>query len=570
MSSKLHGRKAAPGVAVGPAFRVLTPEALPIGDRREGSASDEVIRLGNALAQTVSQLNELAEKISSEVGEDEAEIFEAHASFADDPELRTIADDAIAAGASAERAIIGAFDQFRDLLVASENEYLSARADDIADVRDRVVAILQGAEVGTPAPVAPSVIVAETLTPSQTAQIPRGMILAIITETGSPTSHAAILARALGVPAVVAVEGLIDAAGSDSVVAVDGTTGDIWVDPDAEQRERLEARVQEAADRRRQLRDLKDVPGATADGERIELAANIGSTDDLSGAVEVGAEGSGLVRTEFLFIDRERAPTVEDQVEFYRQVAAAFPRHRVVFRTLDVGADKPLPFIEREPEENPALGVRGIRLSLLRDELFRSQLQALLRVAAMDDVGQVAIMFPLVSLPSELQRAREIVSEVAEDEGISLEGIEIGAMVEVPVAALAADRLAVHADFLSIGTNDLVQYLFAADRLVGDVTHLTDPCEPEVLRLIGHVVEAGHRNDAWVGVCGEAASDPAFAAALVGLGVDELSMTGPAIPEIKDTLRRIEAEKCRMAVDLAMRADGAAAARDILEDVVRT
>lgn len=567
--SKLHGRNAAPGVAVGPVFRVVAPEALPIEDRREGPAADEVSRLEDALARTVSQLNELAERVSGEVGPDEAEIFEAHASFADDPELRANAEDAITEGASAERAIIGAFDEFRDLLVASESEYLSARADDIADVRDRVVALLQGVDVGAPLPVVPSVIVAETLTPSQTAQIPREMILAIITETGSPTSHAAILARALGVPAVVAVEGLTAAVARDAVVAVDGSNGDVWVDPDPDQRERLETRAREAADRRRLLEDLKDVPGATADGKHIELAANIGSTDDLSGAVEFGAEGSGLVRTEFLFIDRQKAPSVEDQVEFYRQVAAAFPGNRVVFRTLDVGADKPLPFIDREPEENPALGVRGIRLSLLRDELFRFQLQALLRVAAMDDVGQVAIMFPLVSLPSELQRAREIVTEVAEHEGISLEGIEIGAMVEVPVAALAANRLARHADFLSIGTNDLVQYLFAADRLVGDVTHLTDPCEPEVLRLIGNVVEAGHRQGAWVGVCGEAASDPAFAMALVGLGVDELSMTSPAIPEIKDALRRVDAQECSDAVDRAMKADDAAAARRVLEDAVR-
>ena len=568
--SQLHGRNAAPGVAVGPVFRVVAPEALPVEDLREGPAADEVSRLEDALARTVSELNDLAERVSSEVGPDEAEIFEAHASFADDPELRANAEDAITQGASAERAIIGAFDEFRDLLVVSESEYLSARADDIADVRDRVVALLQGVDVGAPVPVVPSVIVAETLTPSQTAQIPREMILAIITETGSPTSHAAILARALGVPAVVAVEGLTAAVARDAVVAVDGSNGDVWVDPDPEQREQLEARSREAADRRRLLQDLKDVPGATADGKHIELAANIGSTDDLSGAVESGAEGSGLVRTEFLFIDRQTAPSVEDQVEFYRQVAASFPGHRVVFRTLDVGADKPLPFIDREPEENPALGVRGIRLSLLRDELFRSQLQALLRVAAMDDVGQVAIMFPLVSLPSELQRAREIVNEVAEHEGVPLEGIEIGAMVEVPVAALAANRLARDADFLSVGTNDLVQYLFAADRLVGDVTHLTDPCEPEVLRLIGSVVEAGHRQGAWVGVCGEAASDPAFAMALVGLGVDELSMTAPAIPEIKDALRRVDADECREAVDRAMKADDAAAARQVLEDAVRT
>jgi phosphoenolpyruvate-protein phosphotransferase (PTS system enzyme I) len=377
MTSKLGGRGAAPGVAVGPAFLVVTPDVPPIADEREASADDEKARLDGALAAAVAQLTEIADRVSAEVGEDEGEIFGAHASFADDPELRAQADSAIDEGASAERAVIAAFDEFRSLLAASESEYLSARAEDLTDVRDRVVAILQGVAADTPVPIEPSVVIAETLTPSQTAQIPRQMILAIATQTGSPTSHAAILARALGVPAVVAVDGLVDSVTAESVVAIDGGEGVVWVDPSEEEREGLEARAGKAAERRRALEGLRDVRGATADGKHIELAANIGSIDDLALAVEAGAEGSGLVRTEFLFIDRERAPTVAEQVAFYQQVAEAFVGHRVVFRTLDVGADKPLAFVEREPEENPALGVRGIRLSLQRQELFRDQLRAL-------------------------------------------------------------------------------------------------------------------------------------------------------------------------------------------------
>jgi phosphoenolpyruvate-protein phosphotransferase (PTS system enzyme I) len=568
MTSKLDGRGTAPGVAVGPAFLVVAPKVPAIVDERDGSPDDEKDRLNDALARAATQLTEIADRVSVEVGADEGEIFGAHASFANDPELRAQAESAIDEGASAERAVIDSFDEFRSLLTASESEYLSARAEDLTDVRDRVVAILQGVAGDAPAPTEPSVIIAETLTPSQTAQIPRRMILAIATQTGSPTSHAAILARALGVPAVVAVPGLVDSVTAGAVVAVDGGEGLVWVDPTDEERDRFEGLAREAAARRHALEEIRDVPGATADGKHIELAANIGSIEDLALAVEAGAEGSGLVRTEFLFIDRDRAPTVEEQVAFYQQVAAAFVGHRVVFRTLDVGADKPLAFVEREPEENPALGVRGIRLSLQRQELFRDQLRALLRVAAMDDVGRVAIMFPLVSLPSELKQAREIVNEVAEAEGTTLDGVEIGAMVEVPIAALAANRLAAHADFLSVGTNDLVQYLFAADRLVGGIAHLTDPCEPEVLRLLGSVADAGHRNGAWVGVCGEAANDPAFAAALVGLGIDELSMTGPAIPEIKDTLRRLTTDQCRAAVSRAMEADDATAARAVLEQAL--
>lgn len=573
MSHTLHGRGAAPGVAIAPAF-VLGPAVTgePPDEVRAGSVQDEVDRLANALSRAEEQLRQLAGRVVEALGEEDAAIFEAHAEFAADPELATMARGEIEGGASAEKAVTTAFDTFRDLLAQSSSEYLAARAEDLDDVRDRVVAVLQGREVATDAPATRAVVVARELTPSRTAGLPRGLIAAIVTETGSPTSHAAILARALGIPAVVGCAGVLDAVEEGVGVAVDGRSGEVIVDPDREAVEAIERRAREEERRREQLTALRDRPGRTADGHPVEVAANIGSADDLPAAIEAGAQGSGLVRTEFLFQDRTTAPGPDDQADFYARVLRAFPGQRVVFRTMDVGADKPLPFVERDAEDNPALGLRGIRLHLARPELFRDQLRGLLRAAAAvrdepDGAGRLAVMFPLVSTAAELVEARRILTDVAAGEGADLDGVEIGAMIEVPSAALGAARLAAHADFLSVGTNDLLQYLFAADRLHAGVADLADPLHPDVLALLRGVVEAGHAAGAWVGVCGEAAGDPVIATALVGLGVDELSMTRVAIPEVKDALAGVELTTARTAVDDAISETAdAEGARRLLEE----
>ena len=534
-----------------------------------GPRKEEQARLLGALGRAETELRELAQTVTASAGEEEAEIFEAHAEFAADPELIRLAEQAVAGGASAERAVVDAFETFRELLVASASEYLAARAADLDDVRDRVVKILIGLSTFGDKPDRRSVIVAHELTPSQTASIPVDLIAGIATETGSPTSHAAILARALGVPAVVACEGLLAAMRDGVDVAIDGRAGEAIVDPDPSEREAI-ARRHEAEERRRDaLGALRDEPGRTADGHRVELAANIGSIDHIPAAIEAGGEGSGLVRTEFLFLGRADAPTVEEQTKVYAEILRGFPGHRVVFRTLDAGADKPLPFVEREPEENPALGLRGIRLSLRRPDLFRDQLRTLVRArveVADEDAGHLAIMFPLVATAAELEAARDTLRLVAAEEGIDPGEIEVGVMIEVPSGALGAARLAHGADFFSIGTNDLIQYLFAVDRLNGAVADIGDVLEPDVLALIGRVVDAGHANAAWVGVCGEAAGDPTVAGALVGLGVDELSMTKVAIPEVKDALRRLTRQACRDAVHEAIgKAEDAAESRRILE-----
>ena len=569
---RLSGRAAAPGAAIGPAFVVVhqPPVQEDLPNERSASAEDETARLDDALDRAEEELRAIARTMEVAAGVDEAAIFEAQAEFAADPELARMTGDAVRAGASAERAVVDGFGTFRDLLAASESEYLAARVADLDDVRDRVLKILLGRSTSGEVPNVRSVIVAHELSPSQTASIPPDLIAGIVTETGSPTSHAAILARALGIPAVVSCPGLLDTMRDGThQLGVDGRTGAVIVDPDALGREAIARRVGEEARRRHQLLALRDDPGHTADGHRVEVAANIAAIQHLPAAVEAGGEGSGLVRTEFLFLDRRTAPSISEQVEFYAEVLRAFPGHRVVFRTLDVGADKPLPFVERDPEENPALGLRGIRLSLRRPELFRDQLRALLRAAARSSevgMGRLAIMFPLVSTVAELLQARTMLGEVAEEEGSDLSSIEVGVMIEVPSAALGADRFAAHAQFCSIGTNDLLQYLFAADRLNGAVADLGDVLDPVVLSLIRHVVDAVHEKGAWVGVCGEAAGDPTVAAALVGLGVDELSMSRIAIPEVKDALRRVTLDDCRRAVEAVLAEEhDATGARRLLE-----
>ena len=574
MSRRLTGRAAAPGVAVAPAFVIQgrPKEAAPEPTQGAADPQQEKERLHHALDTAARELRDIAKSVVEAAGEEEGEIFEAHADFAADPELARRAEEAIDGGATAEDAVTEAFGWFRELLAAAQSEYLAARAADLDDVRGRVVAILRGESTAVEAPRERSVIVAAELTPSETATLPRALIAAILTGAGSPTSHAAILARALGIPAVVGVAGLLDAVELGTELAVDGGSGEIVVGPEDDERKDFEERARAGEVRRKRLTALREEPGRTADGAPVGLAANLAGPDDIELARAAGAEGSGLVRTEFLYLGRRTPPGVEEQAAFYRQLFEAFSGHRVVIRTLDVGADKPLPFVEQAPEPNPALGLRGIRIGLAQPDLLRLQLRAILLAheATRGQGTHAAVNFPMVSRAEELSGARSILDEAARQEGVDTEGLEVGVMVEVPSAALAARRLAAACDFLSLGTNDLLQYLFAADRLVPEVSGLPDVLEPEVLRLIGAVANDAHAEGVWMGVCGEAAADPVSALALVGAGADRLSMTPAAIPEVKDVLRRVTRDKLREAAAEAMEAADAAEARRRIEAILPT
>jgi phosphoenolpyruvate-protein phosphotransferase len=562
VSTTLQGRASSPGVALAGAF-VIHKVEVDTEAAATGTPEEEKARVDAALEEVENTLTELAESKRDTLG-DEADIFLAHADFAGDPEIADLAHDAIDDGAGANAAVASAFDSFRKLLESSADEYLAGRATDIDDVRDQVLAVLAGAQ-DAPVPTERSVIIADELTPSQTARLPRELIAGVACAAGSPTSHAAILARSLGIPAVMGVTDLLSNISDGVVLALDGEAGTVIVGPDDDERASFEQRIADQEERDKRLAELRDVPGATADGHRVELAANVGGLEDVEAAGEFGAEGSGLVRTEFLFQEAAEEPSIEEQADFYAKVLAGMSGHRVVFRTMDVGADKPLPFVVRDPEENPALGVRGIRLGLAEPDLLVNQLRALLRARDPDaEQGHLAIMFPLVSTPDEVRRARKSLDAAAEAEGVELDGIDVGVMIEVPAAALSAHRIAPLVDFFSVGTNDLLQYLFAADRLLAEVADLPDVCDPDVLRLLSGVVEAAHANDAWVGVCGESAADPASAAAYVGLGIDELSMTPTAVPQLKDSLRHVELAALQDAVAAAQDAENATAAREVL------
>ncbi len=447
------------------------------------------------------------------------------------------------------------------------DDYFSARAADVRDIGAQLIRELLGlGQLGFAHLTEPSVIAAYDLTPSETVTIPTGMALAFVTEIGSPTSHTAILARSLGIPAVVGVGGAEIADGV--TLAVDGDAGSVWVSPS---QSTVTALLQRKAD----LDAMREIaaehaaePAITRDGHQIEVVANIGNPSDAVRADAAGAEGVGLFRTEFLFIDRGSSPSEEEQYEAYRAVFETFGSRPVVVRTLDVGGDKEVPGIELEEELNPFLGVRGIRLTLAESELFASQLRALLRAA----VGaNLKLMFPMVATLSEIEQARAAVESAAAEldaAGIPrAESFEMGIMIEVPSAAVTADLLAPHVDFFSIGTNDLTQYTLAVDRTNPAVAPMADALHPAVLRLIRSVIEAAHANGKWVGLCGELAGDPTAAPVLLGLGLDEWSMNPPAVPMVKARVRTLSVDECRDVAQRCLEATSAERVREILEGV---
>lgn len=567
MSHLITGLPAATGSALAPAF--ILRSNVAVADRTPGTPEEETERLDQSIATAIEQLQAIAAKVRSEVGEEEAGIFDAHAMFAGDPALADMAKADIANGTRADVAVATAFSTFKEMLASTGDEYMMARAADMDDVSQRVQAIINGVDTTLAVPSEPSVIIAEELTPSQTATLPKDLMAALVTEKGSATSHAAILARAAEIPAVVGAEGLLSMVETGTLVGVNGATGNIVVDPDEHEAEEIELRIQRETRRKESLAELVNTPGQTKDGQRVELAANIGGLEHLEPAIANGAEGSGLVRSELVFQDRTEAPSAEAQAEFYSKALAAFPGNRVVIRTMDVGADKPLAFVNQEKEENPALGVRGLRLSLQRPDLFDAQLRGLL-MAYRDttDGGHLAIMFPMVSVVSEFKTAKARTLEIARELGVDTTNLEIGMMVEVPVAALLADQLAEYADFFSIGTNDLVQYLFAADRLDSRLATLAQYLNPAVIRLINQVVKGANRQGAWVGICGESASDPVMAVIAAGLGVRELSMTPTAIGEVKDTLRNLTMNQCNNAAELAMNCKTSQEVRERVMEII--
>jgi len=541
--AELRGVGIGLGVAQGPVARMAEPLPAPADVASELTAAEETARVRDAVAAVARELEERG----AAAGGAAQEVLEAQAMMAEDPTLEEELGERIAAGKTAEFAVHDAFQSFRTQLEAVGG-YLGERAADLDDVAQRVIARLRGVPApGVPDPGHPFVLVAKDLAPADTALLDLDKVLALVTTEGGPTSHTAILAREKAIVAVVGVAGAKDLADGESVI-VDAAADVVVQNPTADEL----SRAQNRAAQRAAAADAPVTPGALADGTAIPLLANLGSPAGAAEAVELGAEGVGLFRTEFLFLSHSQAPTVAQQRAAYTQLLEAFPGKKVVVRVLDAGADKPLPFLNDAHEENPALGLRGLRALRASEDILREQLTALAEADAATS-ADLWVMAPMVSTVEET----EYFVSLAREYGVKTAGV----MVEVPSSALLADRVLPHADFASIGTNDLTQYTLAADRLLGSVASFQDPWHPAVLRLIREVGAAGGAAGKPVGICGEAAADPLLAVVLVGLGATSLSMAPTALADVRATLLTHSLDDARRVAEAALAANDAAAAR---------
>ncbi len=561
----LRGVPASPGIAIGPARRLEVAE-IPMPTGPTGSPDEELKSLEVAIEGASADITASAARVAATGAGDEAAIFDAHRLILEDEELLRPVRTAIEGGAAAATAWAGAVGTMAGSWRNLDDPYMAARADDVDAVGRQVLARLAGVDLAVRL-TAPGVVVANELTPGETAALDRTLVRGLACAAGGPTSHSAILARALGIPAVVALGPGLLAVEDGTTVVVDGDAGLVVVDPTGEVALEFQEKAAVRAEAVDAARREASQPAVTADGNRIEVAANVGSVEDAAAAVEAGAEGVGLLRTEFLFLDRATPPSEDDQEAVYRAVAVAMGGLPVILRTLDVGGDKPLPYLARPEEANPFLGVRGVRLQLNEPDLLEPQLRAAVRVAA---DHPLRVMFPMVADAAEARAARDAVDRVRQvlaAEGKKVpERVEVGVMIEVPSAALTAGRLAEVVDFFSIGTNDLTQYAMAAERGNPALGALNDPLHPAVLRLIAATVEGAKEHGRWVGVCGEMAGDPLAAPLLIGLGVTELSMSPPAIPLVKAAVRQVDTATATRVAQEALTLASATEVRELVAD----
>ncbi|HID11031.1 MAG TPA: phosphoenolpyruvate--protein phosphotransferase [Candidatus Latescibacteria bacterium] len=566
----LQGIVASPGIAVGQAF-LYEKEDFWIEERTisDGQVEEEVQRFLRVIEEVRGELRETRERLLEELGEEPARIFDAHVAMAEDQAILEETVDRIRRDRkNAEFAFFRTLRKVVKALRASEDPYLRERVYDVLDIQRRVASRLMGEPSPSLAHLeAEAIVVARNLTVSDTAHMHRQHVLGLVTEVGGSTSHAAILARALGVPAVVGVQGATDLVEPGDLVVVDGYRGVVHLNPDREALETYRKRRQSLLEQEARLSALRDLPAETTDGHRVSLEANIEFPEEVALCLESGAEGVGLYRTEFLFLVHPHLPTEEEQFETYWKVARKMAPRPVVIRTLDLGGDKL--GLSAPPEANPFLGWRAIRVSLKHREAFLSQLRAILRASRL---GNVRIMFPMISGVEEFSEAREMVeqakAQLRQEEAEFDPDCPVGAMIEVPSAALTAERLAREADFFSIGTNDLVQYTIAVDRGNDRIAYLFDPFHPAVLRLIYETIQAGHSHGIPVALCGEMASNPLATPVLLGMGLDAFSMNPKSIPEVKEIVRRSSLSDAREVARRVLQMDRGGDVRDFLSDVL--
>lgn len=534
MSTHLHGIAASDGIAIGPVFRI-EQEGHDETSHVFTTVEEELALFSSAVNRAMEELRQFEMQAMERLGREEAQIFLAHQQMLEDPSFSGEVQAEIRKQKSASQAIRDVSETLIQMFQAMPDDYLRERATDIADLRNRLLRHVTGtADKAMDAGVSTGILVAADLTPSDTIALDANRVVAFVTEVGGRTSHSAILARSLGLPAVVAVSGLLSNVGTGDVVIVDGAEGKVVIQPTEEELADYTARAHANQAARAKTEENRFQTATTKDGRSIEVAGNIGTPNDVTRVLEHGGDGVGLYRTEFLFMNRESAPTEEEQFEAYRSVAASLEGKPLVIRTLDVGGDKEIPYLNLPVEQNPFLGYRAVRFCLDEPALFQTQLRAILRAS---HYGNVKVMFPMISTVSEIRAAKAALEEAKvslASAGVPFrEDMEVGMMVEIPASAVAADRFAKEVDFFSIGTNDLVQYTMACDRMNERISHLYQPYHPAVLRLVKNVIEAAHNLGKWVGMCGEMAGEDIALPLLLGLGLDEFSMSAGSIPQIK-------------------------------------
>lgn len=542
MKPTLQGIAASDGIAIAKVYTLTEPD-LTVTKVTVEDSEKEVSRLDDALAASIKDVELIKETALKNLGEEEAQVFDAHLMVLSDPELIGQVKDSITSNkVNAESALKEVTDMFISIFAGMEdNPYMQERAADIRDVSKRVLAHLLGVKVPSPATIKDEVIiVAADLTPSDTAQLNRQYVKAFVTDIGGRTSHSAIMARSLEIPAIVGTKEVTSIAKDGDIIIVDGLSGDVFLNPSEEVITEYRAKAEAFAAQQAEWEKLKDSKTYTKDGHQVELAANIGTPKDLEGVVNNGAEGVGLYRTEFLYMDSHEMPTEEDQFEAYKAVLEGMNGKPVVVRTMDIGGDKELPYLPLPHEMNPFLGYRAIRISLNEPEMFRTQLRALLRASV---YGKLRIMFPMIATLNDFRGAKALLEEekaklIAEGVAVN-DDIQVGIMIEIPAAAVLAHQFAKEVDFFSIGTNDLIQYTMAADRMNERVSYLYQPYNPSILTLIKHVIDSAHKEGKWAGMCGEMAGDQTAVPLLVGLGLDEFSMSASSVLKTRSLISKL-------------------------------
>lgn len=555
MSKKITGIAASDGYAHAKVYRLIEPD-LTVEKTEIEDPAIEIERLNEAIEKSTVEVERIREIAAQSLGEEEAQVFDAHAMILSDPEMTDqVAEEINANKINAEAAYEEVTNTFITMFEGMEdNPYMQERAADIRDVRKRVIAALLGVSLPNPAAINEEVIiVAHDLTPSDTAQLNKKYVKAFVTNIGGRTSHSAIMARSLEIPAIVGTGTISEEVSDGDMLLVDGIEGTVLIGPSEDEVAEYAAKAEKFESLKAEWEKLKDEPTLTADGKQLELAGNIGTPRDLEGVLEHGGEAIGLYRTEFLYMDSQELPTEDEQYEAYKKVLEGMNGRPVVVRTMDIGGDKELPYLELPDEMNPFLGYRAIRISLDQDEIFRTQLRALLRASVH---GKLRIMFPMIATLKEFRDAKAIYEEEKEklqNEGVEVsDSIEVGIMVEIPAAAVLADQFAKEVDFFSLGTNDLIQYSMAADRMNEQVSYLYQPYNPSILRLIKNVIDAAHAEGKWAGMCGEVAGDQTAVPLLVGMGLDEFSMSATSILKTRSLMKRLDSTKMEELVDKAL------------------